>query len=527
MLYEGAALVSENASPFHPTRDAAARHVVRANADVSKAIIAAERGAVPAKRPSVSNFTPASAALVAADDTPKTQFYRHSCMDHDTVHSLQEADDFAAKLLGCPQLPFVEAVAAHYSAAAALPLASVGKKLIVEKATASAKDVEVTVLRVALLAGLLRSRHVVDRGIVDREWADQVEGDTLCSVLQRVASSPETEHKTKDFVAMAQCVGGVGGPELMLLRPANIIASPAPRPGIVTPSGLVAATKPGPSPGTASTVGGWTPAACSSSSTRGSPVGAGTRVPFVGKRAGSPSTLIGRAGAIGRRFSSSSSAQNASPSPSVPETSMRMSRRVRSLVGDSSYNTGAPTAGALSACDPTTEAEKRKHPTGTKLDFDEEDPVAAAVSSSSHGGRAGRSAPPLTAKMGAEGAAPRSTRTATAVTASSTGTSAVNRKEVDATGAPARSTRTATTIQALAADTSEDVAGKDVNATRAAPRGSRMATAAKALAADTSAVDGGKKVNATRAAPRSTWAATAGASFAADTSAVGRPTEHR
>ncbi|KAK1865003.1 hypothetical protein I4F81_007539 [Pyropia yezoensis] len=60
------------------------------------------------------------------------------------------------------------------------------------------------IVHIALQAGLLPSQQVVDRRIVDMKVADQVEGDTLCSVMQRVASLTESDGKTKDFVALAR-----------------------------------------------------------------------------------------------------------------------------------------------------------------------------------------------------------------------------------------------------------------------------------------------------------------------------------
>lgn len=213
MLYEGAALVSDNSLPFLPTRDSAARHVFRFYADLLKAVMAVDRGARPANRPFTSNSTPATAHFAPGSDTPEAEFFRNSCKDHDTVlSSLQQADDLATKLLISQLLPFAEAVVAYHAAAAALPLPADRKKLIVEKATAGAKVVAMLIVRVALLAGLLPSQHVIDRRIVDMNVADQVEGDTLCSVMQRMASLTEWDGKTNELFALARGVGGVRGP---------------------------------------------------------------------------------------------------------------------------------------------------------------------------------------------------------------------------------------------------------------------------------------------------------------------------
>lgn len=66
LLYEGAALVSEISSPYLLTQNSAVRHVVRSYADMSKAVMAADRGAKPPNRPFIPYSTPATARVPPA-----------------------------------------------------------------------------------------------------------------------------------------------------------------------------------------------------------------------------------------------------------------------------------------------------------------------------------------------------------------------------------------------------------------------------------------------------------------------------
>lgn len=402
---------------------------------------------------------------------------------------------------------------AYHAAAAALLQPADCKRLIVEKATAGAKEAAMLIVHIALQAGLLPSQQVVDRRIVDMKVADQVEGDTLCSVMQRVASLTESDGKTKDFVALARSASGVGGPELEASRPADCIPSNLERRSVVTPAVLIAATHPGPALDSDSTFAGMTPAPGSS---RSSP--AGTSIPFAGKRTESLSTESlstwkGRAGAFGRRFSSSSTPHRPVSSLLVPGSVVRKTRIVRSLVVDTPYHSGVPGGESLSASSPS-DARRSKPGLGERLDFDEIEPRGVKASAVERFTGQDR-------KVGGTGISIVITRSATAAQALEAVISAdLGGADVIASRAAPRSSRTATAAKALAADTSADAGVGDVVAPRAVQRSTGTATAAKTLAADTSAELGDGDVVALLPASPSTWTATAAKALAADTSAV-------
>lgn len=66
LLYERAALVSDISSPYLLTQNSAVRHVVRSYADMSKAAMAADRGAKPPNRPFILYSSPATARVPPA-----------------------------------------------------------------------------------------------------------------------------------------------------------------------------------------------------------------------------------------------------------------------------------------------------------------------------------------------------------------------------------------------------------------------------------------------------------------------------
>lgn len=405
-------------------------------------------------------------------------------------------------------LPFAKAAVAYHAAAAALLQPADCNSLIVEKATAVAKDAAMLIVHIALQADLLPSQQVVDRRMVDMTVADQVAGGTLCSVMQRVASLTESDGKMKDFVALARSASGVGGPELEASRPADCIPSNSERRSVVTPFVLIAATHPGPALDSDFTFAGMTPAPGSS---RSSP--AGTCIPFAGKRTESPSTWKGRAGAFGRRFSSSSTPHSPVSSLLVPGSVVRTSRIVRSLVVDTPYHSGVPGGESLSASS-LSDARRSKPGLGERLDFDEIEPGGVEASAVERITGQDR-------KVGGTGISNVIARSATAAQALETVISGdLGGADVIASRAAPRSSRTATAAKALAADTTADAGVGDVVAPRAVQRSTGTATAAKTLAADTSAELGDGDVVASLPASPSTWMGTAAKALAADTSAV-------